>query len=88
MFRSVVGDRNVLSRKRHAPRDRIAASQPQPTKHTRPRRPLCMVTEGAEKNPTQAHVSAPRGPEGTIVRNEPRLRLPHATVNQNPNVRL
>jgi hypothetical protein len=49
---------------------------------------ICMVTEGAEKNPTQAHVSAPRGPEGEFMRNESKLRLPHVAVNQNPDVRL
>jgi hypothetical protein len=47
-----------------------------------------MVNEGADKNPTQAHVSTPRGPEGKFMRNAPRLRLLYATVKQNPNVRL
>lgn len=59
-----------------------------PDKTHAPPPTTCVVIEGAENKPTQAHVWAPRGPDRRIMGDEWTLHLSSVAVNHNPSVRL
>jgi hypothetical protein len=88
MFRSVVNDRNALSRKRQAPPGPDCCLTTSFDKTQTPSPTIGMVNEGADKTRPRHTFQLPEARRVREYEECAKGTLPHAAINHNPNVRL